>query len=295
MNEETAKHILERLDRIERKIGEVRQLVGPFGVPFPNNEILVQTLYGTKYFVDANDLVMAPQLVVYRQWESDISAFFLNSVTSDTVFLDIGASFGYFTCLVGSRIGMAGSGAVIAVEPNPRMFDLLTRNIKINWSMAKIETHACAITPDGMSIDLMIPTNAAANASIRTETNREIGGPYSLLHVRGATVDHIVADRNVNLVKIDVEGHELHVLNGGAKTFGEASNIHVVIEWALSQMSHAQVNPNAVLDKIEEFGLTTYRLPHSIHLSDEALAPFRLSREELMATAYANVYLRKIR
>jgi hypothetical protein len=32
MNEETAKHILERLDHIERKIGEVCQLVDPFGV-----------------------------------------------------------------------------------------------------------------------------------------------------------------------------------------------------------------------------------------------------------------------
>src|ERR1700759_5244650 len=104
----------------------MRQLIGPFGLSFPNEEILVQTLHGTKYFIDANDLVMTPQLVVYRQWESDLSAFFIRSLTPDTSFVDIGANFGYFTCLAGSRIGTTGRGRVIAVEPNPHMYRLLS-------------------------------------------------------------------------------------------------------------------------------------------------------------------------
>lgn len=259
MDSEIGKGFYERLDRIEKTLREIRELVGPFGVPFPNDEILVQTLYGTKYFIDANDLVMTPQLVVYRQWESDLSAFFAKSVSPNTVFLDVGANFGYFTCLVGSRIGTTGSGKVIAVEPNPRMFDLLTRNIRINWSMAPVETHHCAITPGGMSVDLIIPTHGAANASICTDDARYPSSLSVRTHVRGNTVDRIIAGRRVDLIKIDVEGHELHVLNGATETIRSASDIHLVMEWSLAQMSAAGVPPIDVVDKIEALFLCPIR------------------------------------
>lgn len=294
MDNKTEQDLIERLGRIERAIAEVRGLVGPFGVPFPNDEILVQSLHNTKYFIDANDLIMTPQLVVYRQWESDLSAFFIRSVSPDTVFVDVGANFGYFTCLAGSRIGTSGSGRVIAIEPNPRMFDLLTRNIRINWSMAPVETHGCAITPEGQSIDLIIPTNGAANASIKTEgVSQLIGGSCTVRHVRGDTVDRIVAGRRVDIIKIDVEGHELHVLDGATKTIGNAPDIHVVMEWSMSQIGEARIDPNAVVDRIESFGFAVYRLPESVHVTQAALAPLRLSRPDLLATPYANIYLRK--
>jgi len=286
--------ILMRLDQLERAMREIRQLVGPFGVPFPNDEILVQTLYGTKYFIDANDLVMTPQLVTYRQWESDLSSFFVKSITPDTVFLDVGANFGYFTCLVASNIGASGSGKVIAVEPNPRIYDMLSRNIRINWSMAPVETHACALTADGMSVDLMVPAHGAANASIVTEGMSHASGSNTLIHVRGNTLDRIVAGRRVDIIKIDVEGHELDVLNGASETFRAASNIHLIMEWALAQMIEAKINPSAVIDKFEELDLAYYYLPESIHVSNADTEPLRLSRQQLLSTPYANIYLKKL-
>lgn len=285
--------LLMRMERVESALQDIRRLIGPFGVPFPNDEILVQTLYGTKYFIDANDLVMTPQLVVYRQWESELSAFFVRSVSPDTVFLDIGANFGYFTCLAASRIGTTGSGKVIAVEPNPRIFDMLSRNLRINWSMAPVEVHACAANSNGMSVDLMIPARGAANASIVTKRVHHNSAVGALVHVRGNTVDRIVAGRRVDLIKIDVEGHELDVLNGASETFRVAPNIHLVMEWALAQMNDAGINPNNLVDKFDELGLACYRMPDSIHVSIGDLDPLRLSREQLLSTPYTNLYLRK--
>ena len=79
-----------QIERIGTELRQIRSLVGPFGVPFPDGTMLVQTLYGTKYFIDPTDMVMAPQLVVYRQWESDLSTFMVNSTTKHTVFVDVG-------------------------------------------------------------------------------------------------------------------------------------------------------------------------------------------------------------
>jgi FkbM family methyltransferase len=209
------------------------------------------------------------------------------------VFLDVGANFGYFSCLVGSRIGVSGRGRVIAVEPNPRMFDLLSRNIKINWSMAPIEAHECAITLGGKSTDMVIPVNGAANASIFNVQACQVNGPYARMHVRGSTVDEIVAGRRVDLIKIDVEGYELHVFEGSTETFINSPNVHVVMEWSLAQMGAAKIDPNAVLDKIEKFGLNVYRLPESIHVPSGTLDSLRIKRHDLVSIPYANVYMRK--
>src|SRR5262245_18342906 len=87
------------ITQLQASVADIRSLVGPFAATFPDGSMLVQTLYGTKYFIDPTDDIMAPQLVIYRQWESELSQFMLNSVSPDTVFVDVGANFGYFTCL----------------------------------------------------------------------------------------------------------------------------------------------------------------------------------------------------
>lgn len=63
-----------RLSGIERTLREIRQLVGPFAVPIGTDDLLVQTIHQVKYMVPARDMVMTPQLVVYRQWEAQLSA-----------------------------------------------------------------------------------------------------------------------------------------------------------------------------------------------------------------------------
>lgn len=280
-----------RLERVERVVSEIRQLVGPFGVNFPNEQILVQTIYGLKYFVDALDEIMTPQLIVYRQWEEDLSAFVLNSVTKDTCFLDVGANFGYFTCLAASRIGQLGAGGVIAVEPNPRMFELLSRNVGINWSMSQVETHRCAATNDHSSVDLVIPRSGAANASLVLGKGPPMEGSGAVVHVRARTIDSIVSGRKLDLMKIDVEGHELRVLEGSLGTLAANPHLRIVMEWSLGQMREAGVDPIDLLDLLESFGYAAYQLPISANLSGPDLAALRLTRSELLETGYANIYL----
>src|SRR5262249_19778414 len=114
-----------KIAELQRTCTEIRALVGPFGLPWPDDTVLVQRLHAVKYFIDGNDLVMAPHLVIYRQWESDLTDFFLQLVTPQTIFVDVGANFGYFACLLASRIGCVSSGRVIAIEANPKMVELL--------------------------------------------------------------------------------------------------------------------------------------------------------------------------
>lgn len=63
--------------------------------------MFVQTIHQTIFMIDPLDLIIAPYLIVYRLSVAELTALFLRSLYKDMVFVDVGAIFGYFTCLVG--------------------------------------------------------------------------------------------------------------------------------------------------------------------------------------------------
>ncbi len=156
----------QKLDRALSELHSIRQLVGPFAATFPDGSMLCQSIHGIKYFIDPDDLVIAPQMVVYRQWEAGLSELFGRLCTSGTVVVDVGANFGYFSCLAGSLIGSSGHGRVYAFEPNPKLAKLARRNIEINWSMAPVIFHENAVADFSGSVQLHVPDAHGANASL---------------------------------------------------------------------------------------------------------------------------------
>ena len=202
-----------RLQDLTNMVAEVRSLVGPWAVNLADGHLLVHTLHKLLLIVDSLDLIITPQLVVYRQWEPEITDLFWNSIRSDTVFVDVGANIGYFTCLAGARIHAGGAGTVIAVEPNPRCYELIERNLLINWSMCPISLHKAALGAESGEVWLTSPLNRAANAHISQE-NGAVDVSTSF-RVPMTTLDAIVPeDRQVDIMKVDVEGYEVLGVQG---------------------------------------------------------------------------------
>ncbi|WP_353230615.1 FkbM family methyltransferase [Novosphingobium sp.] len=241
----------QKLDQANSQIDAIRELVGPFAATFPDGSMLCQTVFGTKYFIDPEDRVMAPQLVVYRQWELPLSAWIAKVCTPDTVFVDVGANIGYFTCLAASRIGRGGRGQVHAFEPNPRLADLLRRNLQINWSMAPVAFHECAIADTAGTVHLYVPEGAAANGTLSPPRPKLAGTGIT---VNAARLDDLIApDVAVDLLKIDVEGHEFGVLRGAQALLARSPDIRIVMEWSPQQMRKAGVNPGEIADLLPGF------------------------------------------
>ena len=280
-----------RAAHLERLGAETRRLVGPFAAPLGRSRLLVHTLHSILMIVDADDLIITPQLVVYRQWEPDLSALVSNSCKPDTVFVDVGANIGYFTLLAGSRIHAGGSGRVIAVEPNPDCCALLERNLVINWSMCPIDLHRVAVGAEPGEVWLEIPTDRAANGRIAVESDANEGGRR--FRVPKLPLDAIVpAGLAVDILKIDVEGHELSVFEGAHRVFAESPRIQVIMEWSQKQMAEAGVTPRDMQGQLNRFGLVPRRLPESRNLDDltpENAPP--ISFEELSRTPYDNILL----
>lgn len=268
-----------RLDDLHKMVRETRQLVGPFAVPFPDGSLLTQTIHGLKYFVDPNDLIIAPQMVVYRQWEADISQLFRSLCRPESVVVDIGANFGYFSVLAANLIGSRGSGQVIAFEPNPALCQLLRRNRDINWSIAPVTLHEIALGERDDALILHVPTERGANGSLSAPR----GVDCTQIPVSVKPLDTVLPpDLAVDVMKIDVEGHEATVLRGARDVLARSPNLHLILEWSQKQMKAAGIAPEDVLAQLEGF------VPHRIVLGSGP-RDHPESIEWLMAQDYTDV------
>lgn len=272
-----------QLGELRHAVEDIRRLVGPFGVRLSDDQLLVQTLFGTKYLVDPHDLIMTPQLVIYRQWEADLSRFFTRRIRPDLRFVDIGANFGYFTCLVGAGIGAGGSGRVWAVEPNPRLVKLLRANVAINWSMCPVDIAPVALGGGTGTVQLCVPGDRAANGSLTVPADAQ---PGELVEVPMRRLDDLVPPGTaVDLVKLDVEGHEYGVLEGARRVIAESPQVEIVMEWSSRQMVDAGYSIAAMLRLVDELGLQVAHVPQD----GEAPAPYDTAT--LGPQSYDNVLL----
>jgi FkbM family methyltransferase len=276
--------VAKQLEDLKRNVNEIRQLVGPFAVPFGSNEFLVQSIHSLKYIIPAHDLVMTPQLIVYRQWEADLSLLLKRICPPGSVFVDVGANFGYFTCLIASNMGDSTTSKVISIEPNPDLLRLLKMNVRINWSMAPVQIIPLAVGERDQVMTLSVPDGIYANGTL-SEINHNHADEITQYKVNVKTLDEILKDEpRVDVIKIDVEGFEYAVFRGAEKTFARR-NLVLIFEWSRSQMLEADFNPEEVSSLIENYGFKMYEIMKNGEYNE--FNPLRGS--DLMNKKYANL------
>jgi FkbM family methyltransferase len=146
--------------------------------------------------------------------------------------IDVGANVGQMTSLLAHAVGP--SGHVLAFEPHPDVFGLLTRNAR-EWmakpSAATIEARQEALSnADGvgeLSTDVF-KTNEGS-ASLEPLTSERFGKDVHTVRVR--RLDGVLgADARIGVAKLDIEGHELHALEGSRDALAAGRIRDIVLE-----------------------------------------------------------------
>jgi FkbM family methyltransferase len=138
----------------------------------------------------------------------------LDSLTPDSVFLDIGANVGYYSLIVSAKLGR--SGRVLAFEPNPRMVARLRANIELS-SAPGIEIFALALSSDSGRATLFSP--GSGNQGEASLVNQGWGECEQYSVPVSRLDDCLPPDlERVDLIKIDVEGAEALVFEGAKRT-----------------------------------------------------------------------------
>jgi FkbM family methyltransferase len=122
--------------------------------------------------------------------------------------LDIGASVGYYSLKLSGLVGK--TGRVLAFEPVPSTVDLLTSNVS-RAPYENITTFNVAVSYQTDLVGIVIPENFPREKYYRAHISSNSPTALSVLSI---SIDSLDISHPVRLAKIDVEGHEIHVLRG---------------------------------------------------------------------------------
>lgn len=133
-------------------------------------------------------------------------------VTSEGNFVDIGAHMGTYSIILGKKCK-----EVYAFEAQKSTFDCLSIGVCINNAF-NIKTHNVALGDKEGSLNLYQVSEDGGCSSLRSEVSKNMGYPVideEIVSVK--TLDSFEL-KNVDFLKIDVEGYELNVLKGSVRT-----------------------------------------------------------------------------
>ena len=154
-----------------------------------------------------------------QSWEYYAVAY--DVVTRGDTIVDVGANVGYIAATLAGITGP--EGRVIAIEPIPVTFDALTDVVQ-HLGLNGVHPIQCALSAkegQGTMSVPVYPEGGGRNYYESTlETDGSAGGDVESWSVPLQTLEQICADEKgpISFIKIDVEGHERSVIEGGRNT-----------------------------------------------------------------------------
>ena len=134
------------------------------------------------------------------------------------VAVDIGANLGEWAVPLARRVGPAGR--VLAIEPTPRTAAALDKTLAAN-ALAQAKVIRCAIDDHDGTVEFAVPIVTSVRIDTGTARIAPASAGNEALLVVSRSLDSLAPEcclDRIDLVKIDVEGHERQVLDGARVT-----------------------------------------------------------------------------
>lgn len=175
-----------------------------------NNYVSIKQCRHGLFMYNLNDLFVGRGMDIYGEWcEAELDCLGQILKTGDVV-VDVGANIGTHTVFFSQKVGSAGR--VFAFEPQRMTFEMLCANLVLNGLLNVAPIQNGVSDQQG---EIMVPV-----------LNPAVAQNFAALKIEGhATGDLVKVQpldalelKRCDLIKIDVEGMELKVLQGAEKT-----------------------------------------------------------------------------
>lgn len=204
--------------------------------------------------------------------------FCLRYLRAQDHFVDVGANVGVFTTLIGTRVPGV---KLTAIEPFPPALEMLDLNCTINRLLPRI----CRVGVGANSGTAVLEV-AARDVHNRLSNDSAASGE-ARLSVPVRTLDEIVEDEAVDLVKVDVEGGEHDVFRGATRVLSRRDPPVLLFELSGHEATY-RTTPHDIVELLAGHG---YRL----YLLDGHLTPYHGNGPPSTANVVATTNPRKMR
>ncbi len=212
--------------------------------------------FGTRIYFPKNCELFAAacQQVVY---ERD-NVKWLCRLACDGTVIDVGANIGLMAAPVLQR---CANSRVISFEPSPTTFQYLVRTVAGSPYAARWQAVGKALCETEGTVDFFESAPAKGAYNGLAETLR--GGPSQRVSVPASKIDveWIGLGRpHISVIKIDVEGAELRVLQGAVECIA-SQHPPIMLEWSGKNLTAHGMSPEAILDFSNEHGYRLHSMP----------------------------------
>lgn len=171
---------------------------------------------------------------------------FENAIKPGMVVLDLGANLGYYT-LLAARAG----ATVIAVEPDPRSYAYLVRNVQRNGFAGQVMLVRKAVSDRAGSVSFGLHIGPESSSLFAAPEESES------IEVDAVAIDELLPEEVVvDVIKMDIEGAEIHALRGMERTIARAGDgLTLLLEANPAGLRAAGSSVEALIAKLCSMGL----------------------------------------
>jgi FkbM family methyltransferase len=265
-----------RAQAVAARLMERRRRDRAYDGPLP---VVMRDARGTAF-----ELVTAEEVDAFRRhgghFEQRELDFVARYAQPSMTAIDVGSNIGVFAAVLAR--GVAPTGRVHAFEPFAASRSRLARTLQLNDLNDVVVNDVAVADVVGTAALSAYGPGFESWATLAPRTVELKGGPLrasAQTEVATTTLDRYCSDwgiEHVDILKVDVEGAEMRVLEGAAGLLRDGAVDLVLIEVADTTLSAAGSSALEVLDRLETVGLR----PHVIDAHGR-LAPFRVAGRHL--------------
>lgn len=190
-------------------------------------------------------------------YEEEVMWYLKKTLGDNSVFIDVGANFGYHTVFAATLMGKRGR--VISFEPLRYLQDRLYENLKLN-NLSNVNVVPYALGNKTCDKDMFVnEENIGASSLIITDDKIE--------KIHMGRFDDMLGSLGISetlsvVLKIDVEGYELEVLRG-MESFLSKHRVSIVFEYSpmiYNNYMKGSKTGDAIISLLESLGYSLYAI-----------------------------------
>ncbi|MBI4135746.1 FkbM family methyltransferase [Candidatus Uhrbacteria bacterium] len=230
-------------------------------------------IFNYEMYIDLKDPGISKELAIFGQRELEHRYILRELLKPNMTVWDLGANIGYYAIMEAKFVGKQGK--VYAAEPSPSNVEFLRKNIVLNRCESIVEVSPVGISNRNGEAEFFLSEMSNVNTFHPLTNSGERAAHLTGKAIMVPIMDvptFIKGKRLVDLVRMDIEGHEVEVFESIARAVKEQNfSASILFETHFPKYDDASHNMRAQLSALFSLGYT----PAIIASTDERKAKFR--------------------
>lgn len=200
------------------------------------------------------DRALAESIVTNETYEPETIQAIVDGLRVGDRFVDVGANIGLLSLVAAQTVGPAGE--VIAFEPSPTTHRFLRDNLRNNGFSAQSTIEDLAVTDKPGTARFVITDASQFNA-----IDWGVDDDEPTTDVQATSLDDYFRRRgwpHVNMVKLDIEGHEVPAIRGMAELISRNPTMTLIIEYHRGVLARAGITGNELVAALRDVGFRRF-------------------------------------